>query len=501
MTTRPKTRPAVGSGWLLYLAAATGCQAVFGLFYWLVLARLSTFAWNRAYLLSALLASLLLPVVALPAAWAQLLWAPEAPAVAWSLPAWQLGPAKPTAALAAGLAARFSWQALVLAGYWLGVAWQAGRTARSLGWLYRLSHRHPRTQLGQGWLVQLPEPSRPAFSFGRYVFLSPAHAQLSATEYAQLVQHEQVHGAQYHSCDLLLTEVIGWFFWFNGLVFYLRRQLRMVHEYLADAAVTRPPGSRAAYGRLLLKLATGPLPTSLVHPFAAKQVARRIHMLTFPPSPPMKKLRFLLAAPVATLAWVGAAALGPAPSVAASLPAAQPVAKAQSRIGAIIWKGNTFLTTDQLNQALGLKPGDLYDKDRLKATLAYRPDNSDVTSRYMDHGYLFFEVEPTATPQPDGTTDLLLTIHEGPVAHINTVTVVLRAKNKQQGLASDAPKLETLRQLTALKPGELFSRAKLMQAQRNLAVSGLVNPTQVDINPQPNPVTGKVNIDFAVTEK
>lgn len=42
----------MGSGWLLYLAA-TGCQAVFGLFYGLVLARLSTFAWNRAYLLGA----------------------------------------------------------------------------------------------------------------------------------------------------------------------------------------------------------------------------------------------------------------------------------------------------------------------------------------------------------------------------------------------------------------------------------------------------------------
>jgi len=34
------------SGWLLYLAAATSCQAVFALFYGLVLARLSTFAWT-----------------------------------------------------------------------------------------------------------------------------------------------------------------------------------------------------------------------------------------------------------------------------------------------------------------------------------------------------------------------------------------------------------------------------------------------------------------------
>ena len=489
----------MGSSFFLYLAAATACQAAFGLFYWLVLSRLSTFAWNRAYLLSALVLSAVLPLVALPAAWVQLLWPAALPAAA--LPVWHLGAAALVPAAKATAPAGISWLSVVLAVYWLGVAWQAGRMARSLGWLYRLSRRHPRTRLGRGWLVQLPEPNRPAFSFGKYVFLSPAHTQLSASEYALLVQHEQVHGAQYHSLDLLLAEALGWFFWFNGLVPYFQRQLRLVHEYLADATVTRPPDRRAAYGHLLLKLAAGPLPTSLVHPFSTKQVAQRIHMLTFPPSSPMKKLRFLLVVPVAALAWVGAAVLSPAPSVAAILPTAQQVAKAQSRIGTITWEGNKFLSTAQLNEALGLQAGDPYDKEKLVATLAYRPDNSDVTSRYMDHGYLFFQVTPTATPRPDGTTDLLFTIHEGAVAHINTVTVVLLAKDKQQGLAAGAPKPETLRQLTALNPGELFSRAKLMQAQRNLAMSGLVNPAQVDINPQPNPATGKVNIDFAVTEK
>jgi hypothetical protein len=333
------------------------------------------------------------------------------------------------------------------------------------------------------------------------VFLSPAHAQLSAAEYALLVQHEQVHGAQYHSLDLLLADFLGWFFWFNGLVPYFQRQLRLVHEYLADATVTRPPGRRAAYGHLLLKLAAGPLPSSLVHPFAAKQVAQRIHMLTFPSSSPMKKLRFLLVAPVAALTWVGTAVLRPAPSVAASLPGTQPTTKAQSRIGTITWRGNKFLTTAQLNEALGLKSGDPYSKETLEKTLAYRPDNSDVTSRYMDNGYLFFQITPAATLRPDGTTDLVISISEGPTARLNTVTVLLRAKDTQKGLATNAPKPETLRQLTALNPGELFSRAKLIQAQRNLATSGLIDPTQIGINPQPDLATGKVNIELVVIEK
>jgi hypothetical protein len=479
----------VGSGWLLYLAAATGCQAVFALFYWLVLARLSTFGWNRAYLLSALVLSVALPLVALPTAWAQLLRPAALPAAA-ALPVWHLG-ATEAPATTAPAAAGISWLLVALAAYWLGVAWQAGRTARSLVWLYRLSRRHPRTRLGGGWLVQLPAPSRPAFSFGKYVFLSPAHAQLPAAEYAQLIQHEQVHGAQYHSCDLLLAEVIGWFFWFNGLVFYLRRELRTVHEYLADAAVARPPGSRAAYGRLLLKLAGGPLPTPLVHPFAAKQVSRRIHMLTFSPSSPMKKLRFLFVAPVFVLAWIGAAALRPAPSVAATPRASKLVAKAQGRIGTITWQGNKFLTTAQLNEALGLRAGDPYSKETLASTLAYRPDNSDVTSRYMDHGYLFFQATPSATTQSDGITDVVITINEGPVTRIGSLAV---KGNKK------VPTADVLA-LLPLHKGELFSRAKLMQSQRALAESGFFDPANVGINPQPDVANSLVNIEYTVIEK
>ena len=495
---RPETRLAVGSGWLWYLAAATGCQAVFAFFYWLVLARLSTFGWNRAYLLSSLIFSLLLPLVALPAAWARLLW-PAATAAAGALPAWQFGPAAPASSpAAAGPVVGFSGEALVLAAYWLGMMWQAGRTARSLGWLYRLSRRHPRTRLGRGWLVHLPEPSRPAFSFGKYVFLSPAHTQLPAAEYAQLLQHEQVHGAQYHSCDLLLAEVIGWFFWFNGLLLYLHHQLRTVHEYLADAAVARPPGSRAAYGRLLLKLASGPLPASLVHPFAAKQVALRIHMLTFPPSSPMKKLRFLFVIPVAAVAWLGAAALGPAPALAAGAPGpTAPRPTAQSQIGSITWQGNKFLTNDQLTEALGLRPGDPYDAQALKARLGQLAvaEGTDITSHYLNQGFLFFSINPVAKTRPDGTTDLTFIISEGRQSRVGTVTIT----GNQKVATAD------ILRLVSLRSGDLFSRAQLLESQRKLAQSGEFNPTEIGINPQPvfrpSEATDMVNITFTVREK
>jgi hypothetical protein len=466
---------------------------VFALCYWLLLAPLSTFGWNRAYLLGALLLSVVLPLVALPATWAQLLWPTVLPAEA-TLPVWHLGAAtlsSTTTAAPAGI----SWLWAALAVYWLGVAYRAWGTMRHLGWLYRLSRRHPRTRLGRGWLVQLPEPSRPAFSFGRFVFLSPAHAQLSAAEYTLLVQHEQVHGAQYHSLDLLLAEALGWFFWFNGLMLYFQQQLRLVHEYLADATVTHPAGSRVAYGHLLLKLAAGPLPTSLVHPFSTKQVAQRIHMLTFPPSSPMKKLRFLLVVPVAALAWVGATALGPAPSVAATLPTNQLVAKAQGRIGTITWQGNTFLTKAQLNEALGLKSGDPYSKEIVALRLTSQPDGHDITSRYMDNGYLFFNINPASKLQPDGTTDLTFSISEGPVMRVSPLILIVG--NDPHKTVNQAAIVEQL----PLRPGDLFNRAKLLESQHILAENGLFDPTKIMIDLNPLSEKGTVSVMFNVRKK
>jgi outer membrane protein assembly factor BamA len=205
----------------------------------------------------------------------------------------------------------------------------------------------------------------------------------------------------------------------------------------------------------------------------------------------MKKLRFLLVVPVAALAWTGAAVLGPAPSLAATPPTTHPVAKAQGRIGTITWRGNKFVSAARLNEALGLKTGDPYSKEQVETKLNYRPDNTDVGSLYMDHGYLFFQVTQSATARPDGTTDLVLSIDEGPVAHVNSVMV----KGNQKVATAD------VLALIPLHKGELFSRAKLIQSQRVLAESGFFDPTKIGINPQPDVANGLVNIEYVLIEK
>lgn len=181
---------------LLYLAGASFCLAVFALAYRLVLARLPAFAWNRAYLLGALAAGVLLPLAARPGLAALLPRAPRGPAEALALH-WPLGAPATAAATAQAGAPGPNWAALALmvlaAGYGWGALRRLRAAARNLGALRRLVREHPRTALAGCTVVHLPAPGLPAFSFGRYVFLSPLHDALSTTERHQLLQHEQVH--------------------------------------------------------------------------------------------------------------------------------------------------------------------------------------------------------------------------------------------------------------------------------------------------------------------
>ena len=506
MTPKTALNPtAMLTSFLLYLAEASFCLVIFALTYRLLLAGLTYFTWNRAYLLGALFASVVIPLLAFPGLATWLANPATAPAVA-RLPLrlnWQLN-APLAHAEATPTASGPDWLALLLIGaviiYAAGALYKLVAAVRNVQALRQLARQNPQTDLGTFAIVHLPEANVPAFSFGRHVFLSPLHEALSPAEREQLLLHEKVHVRQRHTLDLLLVEALGVVFWFNGTVPYLGRQLKVVHEYLADAAVARTQASATPYGELLIKLAAQQLPFALVHAFSHKQIFLRIHMLTQPTSSPMKKLRFLFIVPVFAFTWAATACVGsPAPET--TIPANNPAnaeaipAVAAGRIGRISWQGNTYLSAAELNQALGLKPGDAYDSATVARRLSFDPKGGDITSRYMDHGYLFFSVVPKATRQPDGTTDLAFNISEGRKAQIGRITVTGNTKTSTAGLLKLIP----------LRSGEDFSRAKLMETQRVLAQQGDFDPNKVGINPapemRPNEATDLVNIALVVVEK
>ena len=153
------------------------------------------------------------------------------------------------------------------------------------------------------------------------------------------------------------------------------------------------------------------------------------------------------------------------------------------------------MSTAELNEALGLKTGDVYDSATVVQRLNFDPKGRDVTSHYMNNGYLFFSVNPSATRQPDGTTDVNFTINEGRKAQLRLISIVGNKKTASTALLKLLP----------LRSGEDFSRDKLMESQRLLAQQGQFDPAKIGINPKPvmrpDKPTDLVDIDLVLVEK
>ena len=83
----------------------------------------------------------------------------------------------------------------------------------------------------EGYIIISNEKITTPASFFNFIFM-PAH--LDGKAYALIYQHERLHARQWHSADVLLFEVVKWFSWFNPFVYLLQKEIRFVHECIAD---------------------------------------------------------------------------------------------------------------------------------------------------------------------------------------------------------------------------------------------------------------------------
>jgi outer membrane protein insertion porin family len=160
-------------------------------------------------------------------------------------------------------------------------------------------------------------------------------------------------------------------------------------------------------------------------------------------------------------------------------------------IRSIEWVGNVKYRSTLLDTILAIKPGDEYNKQTLDTRLYMNPNGSDVSSLYMDQGYLFFQISPIEKNVENDSVDLQIRIYEGKQARIKDITVVGNTKTSDHVILRD---LYTF-------PGDLFSRDAVIRSQRELSQKGYFNPETLGVNPIPNPADGTVNIEYTVEER
>lgn len=159
--------------------------------------------------------------------------------------------------------------------------------------------------------------------------------------------------------------------------------------------------------------------------------------------------------------------------------------------GDIEWIGNTKFRSSFLDTILGIKKGDLYNKELLEQRLFMSIDGRDISSLYMDRGYLFFQVIPVETGVADNHINYQMRIIEGKEARVRRVIITGNTKTNEH----------VIRREIRTKPGDLFSRNDIIRTQRELAQLGYFNEQAFQVNPIPNPQDGTVDIEYVVEEK
>jgi outer membrane protein insertion porin family len=157
----------------------------------------------------------------------------------------------------------------------------------------------------------------------------------------------------------------------------------------------------------------------------------------------------------------------------------------------ITWVGNTKYRSGQLDTLLGIKKGDVYNQKRLDEGLNMSANGRDVTSLYMDDGYLFFQINPVEIQVENDSIDIEMRMYEGKQAVINKISVTGNTKTNDKVI---------MREIRT-KPGQLFSRSDVIRTQRELAQLGYFDPEKLGVNPKPNATDGTVDIDYVVEEK
>ena len=157
----------------------------------------------------------------------------------------------------------------------------------------------------------------------------------------------------------------------------------------------------------------------------------------------------------------------------------------------ITWKGNTIHDDRTLASYLGIGKGDVYNLELLETRLRFSPDGRDVSTLYLDDGYLFFRVDPIEVAIAEDSIDIEMRMVEGPKATIDKVSI--------QG--NTITHEHVIRRELWTKPGAKFSRSDLIRSQRQIIGLGYFDPEKLGMNTPVNPERGTVDIEYVVEER
>lgn len=157
----------------------------------------------------------------------------------------------------------------------------------------RLTHNAKRRKENGITLIEINH-SKMAFSFFNLLFIDPEMNQKD-----MVLKHEMAHIKQKHSIDILFFELIKISSWFNPITYFIKNDIKLVHEYLADEATTQKDTAKYEYALFLIQNSYGNQEVTLSNQFFNSSLLKnRITMLNQKKSAKWARLKLLFILPL-----------------------------------------------------------------------------------------------------------------------------------------------------------------------------------------------------------
>lgn len=279
-----------------YMLKVIICSGILFAYYWMFLRNKIFHGYNRFYLLASMLLSLALPLLKIN------FWQPASQ---------QSQAIRVLQAVSVGdeymndmvvTAQRSSWSAeqLYITAYWLVSIIFLLVMLRTLFLIRTLLKKYPVQRIDDVAFVNTQHESTP-FSFLQYIFWN-SNINIETTTGRQIFNHEVAHIQQKHTHDKLFVNIILIFCWCNPFFWLYRKELNMIHEFIADKKAVEDSDT-AAFAAMILQAAYPKHRFELVNNFFYSPIKRRLLMLSKNKNPKVNYIGRIMVLPLLVLVF------------------------------------------------------------------------------------------------------------------------------------------------------------------------------------------------------
>ena len=185
--------------------------------------------------------------------------------------------------------------------YWGIAALLMIRLIMQLAGIIHLACRCRKVQIGNTNIHLLPKADGP-FSFFHWIFIHPSsHTE---EEFNEILTHEQTHARQWHSIDVIISELVCIFCWCNPFAWLMKREIRTNLEYMADARVLENGYDSKTYQYHLLGLSHQKAAATIYNSFNVLPLKKRIKMMNKKRTKEIGRTKYLMFLPLAALLMI-----------------------------------------------------------------------------------------------------------------------------------------------------------------------------------------------------